>query len=335
MFKLTIMKKILIINAFLAFFLIFPMFSVAQNAIKIRLSGNSTTFRGEPRGDEVIFPMIENILEGDTTLAGFSNKGNLGLSGEVMLSLSSKAWVGLELSSSNFSGVNYNPPLYNFQYTDDNQLQVRVLDIEEIIPIQEIQYPLEYNTSMINLLVNFRYYLAGEGRFLPFVKVHSGMSFIATELAFQNEAAWPPQGYVVFVNNQIQPSENLDFGAPILYSRGTDSSTEGRVAALNYGIGFGFEIQINEKINFYADYTMSRVNLNILDGRPNYDYNELTGELVPFNTLGSLGQFSFGLCYKLGQNVNLIGGGGGGSKGGGKTGRQHPYLPFYEIKREK
>ncbi len=328
------MRNILVINTFIALLLIFPITLDAQNAIKFRLSGNSSKFLGEPRGDETRYPMIDTILEGDTLIADWLNQGGMGLNAEVMMSLTSRAWLGLELSTSKFSGENFNPPPYNFQFTGLNQMQVRVIDIDEVYPIQDLRYPLDYNTSLVNLLANFRYYFLNEGRFLPFVKVHSGVSFIGTELAFK--ADWPPVEYIISVDGVDQEPENLDFGAPILFAQGTDNSAEGKKAAFNYGAGAGLEVQINEKINLYFDYTYSVINSDILDGRPNFNYNEETARFARISTPGNMGRVSFGLCYKLGENLNIIGGGGGGSKGGGgKTGRQHPYLPFYEIKRAR
>lgn len=334
-FKLTDMRKILAINTFLAFLLVFPMMLDAQNALKVRLSGNLSRFLGEPQGDEVIYPMIENLIEGEGPFGEFSNQSKPGFEAEVMLSLTEKAWIGLELSSSRFSGVNENPPPYNFQYTDFNQLQVRILDIQESLMLPEIQYPLVYNTSLMNVLANFRFYLSTEGKFRPFFKVHSGVSFIGTELALKNTQDWPPAGYTVFVEGVAQLPENLDFGAPVLFSRGTSTSPEGRVPALNLGGGIGFEFQFNEKLSLYSDFTFAMVNSDILDGRPNFDFNETTSRLERFNTFGNLTKLNVGICYSLGEGFSVFSGSKNSVKSSGKGGRQHPYLPFYEIKRQK
>jgi len=315
--------------------LVFPLVLDAQNALKVRLSGNLSRFLGEPQGEEVLYPMIENILLGQGPFDEFTNQSKLGFESEVMLSLTEKAWIGLELSSSRFSGVNENPPLYNFQYTDFNQLQVQILDIQESLLLPEIQYPLVYNTSLINLLVNFRFYLSAEGRFRPFLKVHSGVSFIGTELALKNSADWPPAVYTVFVEGVAQPAENLDFGAPVLFSRGTSTSPEGRVPALNLGGGVGFEFQINEKLSLYSDFTFAMVNSDLLDGRPNLDFNVTTSRLERFNTFGNLSKLNVGICYSLGEGFSVFSGSKNSVKSSGKGGRQHPYLPFYEIKRTR
>ena len=334
-FKPIDMGKILVINSFLALLFVFPMVLDAQNAIKVRLSGNWARFMGEPQGDEVIYPMIEGIIEDEGPFSAFTNQGNLGIGAEFMLSLTEKAWIGLELSSSRLKGENDNPPLYNFQYTDFNQLQVRIIDIQEPLLLPEIQSPLVYNTSLINLLVNFRFYLSAGGRFKPFLKVHSGVSFIGTELALKNSADWPPSGYTVFVEGVAQPAENLDFGVPVLFSRGTSTSTEGRVPALNLGGGVGFEFQLNEKLSLYSDFTFAMVNSDILDGRPNFDFNETTSRLERFNTFGNLSKFNVGICYSLGEGFAVFSGSKNSVKSSGKGGRQHPYLPFYEIKRQR
>lgn len=319
----------------MAVLFVLPTALDAQNTIKIRLFGNSARFLGEPRGEEVQYPMITNSLDTNINYTGFTHQGKLGFGAEVMLSLSERAWVGFEISSSGFSGYNNVPPLYNFYYTDYNQLSVRVIDQEVDVPINEIYFPLAYTTSLINTLANFRFYLSSEGMFRPFIKAHAGVSFVASELGLKNASDWPNDQIIITVNGNIQNPDNLDFGAPILYSRGTNTSPEGRFAALNLGGGAGFEVPINGKISFYADYTYSMINSDILDGRPNVDYLETGGLLKRFNTMGNVGRISFGLCYTIGENFNIINTSGGGGKGGGKSGRQHPYLPFYEIKRAR
>jgi hypothetical protein len=330
------MKKSLIINALIIFLLLIPAALEAQNTLKARVFGNSSRFLGEPRGEEVIYPMIDNLMDPELNYTDFTNQSGLGLGAEIMLSLSSKAWVGFELSSSNMKGYNNLPPLYNFLFTTYNQLNVNVIDIDLDVPVTEVQLPLSYNTSLINLLANFRFYLVSEGRFLPFIKIHSGISLIGSELMLKNASDWPPAGYTLNVNGVDQEAENLDFGLPVLFSQGTSTSPEGRVAALNLGGGAGFEVPISEKFSFYADYTYSMINSDIVDGRPNIDYIETSSlPLKRFNTMGNVGRFSFGLCYTIGDSFNIIGGSGGGGKGGSKTGRQHPYLPFYELKRPR
>lgn len=336
-FKLTGMRKILAVNTFLAILLVLPMVLNAQNTIKVRFSGNWARFMSEPQGDEVVYPLIENLMTGMGPFDDFTNQSRLGFDAEVMLSITEKAWFGLELSNANFKGVNDSPPLYNFLFTSLNQLHVDILDIDISRPFNEdvLGFPLSYNTSLLNILANFRLYFSTEGLIRPFIKVHSGLSLIGTEMALKNSSDWPLPGLIVFVDGVPQPTENLNFGAPILFSRGTSNSVEGRVPAFNFGGGVGCEFQINEKFSVYADYTFSMINSDILDGKPNFDYNDVTSRLERFNTFSNISKFSLGVCYTIGENFNIIGGSRGGSKGAAKTGRQHPYLPFYELKRAR
>ena len=106
----------------MALLLVFPIVISAQNAIKVRVSGNWARFMGEPQGEEVIYPLISDIIEQEGPFSDFTHQGNFGLNAEFMYSLSEKAWVGLELSTTRLKGFNDNPPPYNFQYTDFNQL---------------------------------------------------------------------------------------------------------------------------------------------------------------------------------------------------------------------
>lgn len=336
------MKKTVSILTLLVLILIVPFATDAQSNLKIRLSGNTTSFLGEPNGDEVLLPEYEtfnnDITNSKYPFDDFTNQGKLGFEAELMLALSEKAWLGFEIGTSNFKGYNYNPPKYNLFGTNYYQTAFRELGTTQWIPLN-FQDPdsLEYKTSMINLLVNMRFYLS-TGRFRPFVKLHSGVSFIATELAYYTNDVWPPSDIKIYVNSvEIDPAD-YEFNGPTIYSRGTSTSPEGRWPALNIGAGLGFEYQINEKISLYAGYTYSMINSDILDGRPNFDYNDDVdspdfGLLERFNTFGNTGRISFGLTYSLGEGVSIISGGSKGGKVGGSSGRQHPYLPFYEVKR--
>jgi hypothetical protein len=331
-FKLTDMRKILAINSILAFMLVFPMMLDAQNALKVRLSGNLSRFLGEPQGDEVIYPLAE-IEMGPGPFSDFANQSKFGFEAEVMLSLTEKAWIGLELSSSRFGGENTNPPLYNFQYSEWNQLQAMDIQSQNSTYFITNIFPLSYNTSIINLLANFRFYLASGGRFSPFIKIHSGVSFVGAELALKNASDWSSANIQI-----IMPNENpddWDFGPPVLYSRGTSNSAEGRFPALNIGAGVGFEFQLNEKLSLYSDFTFAMVNSDILDGRPNLDFNQNTSRLERFNTFGNFTKFNVGVCYSLGEGFSVFSGSKNSVKSSGKGGRQHPYLPFYELKRAR
>lgn len=312
----------------------------AQNDIKVRVFGNYSWFMGEPQGKEEPFPEVTRITE-NSGFTDFTNKGGAGFGAEFMMSLSNRASLGIELSTSKFSGFNDAPPPYNFQYTPLNQLQVTWLPVNQKFRVNELfsQYfedmldPLEYSTSLTNLLLNFRFYLMTEGKFLPFLKAHSGISFVGSELTYRDDN-WHETLILQDEEGFTIPDEDIDWGAPILYARGTKNSTDNRMPALNLGGGAGFEYKINDKLNLYVDYTISMIKSDIMDGRPNMDFIE--AKLYQFNTFGNVSRLSFGLTYTIGEGMNMIGGSGGGSKGGGsRSGTSDPHLPFYEKKRAR
>ncbi|GAP69934.1 outer membrane protein beta-barrel domain [Bacteroidales bacterium 6E] len=340
------MKKTVSILTLMALILLVTVAADAQTNLKIRLSGNTTTFLGEPNGDEVLLPSYEayntDVTNSRYPFDDFTNQGKLGFEAELMMALTEKAWLGFEVGTSNLKGYNYNPPFYNVMNVPGYyQTALRQVGTTQWIPLQ-LANPdsMQYSTSMINLLVNLRFYLS-TGRFRPFVKLHSGVSFIGTELSyFTEESIWPPSKYNITDADTGLPLDldDYEFTGPVIYSRGTSTSSEGRWPALNIGAGLGFEFQVNEKISLYAGYTYSMINSDIVDGGPNFDYNDDVnstnfGKLERFNTFGNTSRISFGLTYSLGEGVSIISGGSKGGKVGGSSGRQHPYLPFYEIKR--
>ena len=276
------MKKTVSILTLMALILLVTVAADAQTNLKIRLSGNTTRFLGEPNGDELPWENFGNF-NNDTTNSkfpfnDFEHQGKLGFEAELMFALTEKAWLGFEIGRSNFNGQNTNPPMYNMFYEPLEfypRFKPKVSDTWQPLTLdqkdaqgQYVPHSLKYATSTINVLANLRFYLATE-RFRPFVKLHSGVSFIGTELAFFNQTgAWLPES--LEINGVPQNLAEFDFD-PVVYSRGTSSSEEGRWPALNVGAGLGFEYQINQKISLYADYTYSMINSDIVDGRPNYD----------------------------------------------------------------
>lgn len=330
------MKKFSIVFTSMVLLLLLPSMAGAQNNLKVRIFGNTTRFMSEPQGEEVLHPETEDYNVEYGPFDDFTHQGGLGIGAELMISLSEKAWFGLEVSSNSFKGYNDNPPYYNILKTNSfHQLRAKGPESEtwDMIIIPPLD-SLKYSTSMMNILANFRFYLSTSGKFRPFIKIHSGVSLIATELAYNTKGGWPPDNVTIILNDgtYVDPTE-MEFSGPVIYSRGTTSSPEGRLPALNLGGGVGFEYQINDRLSLYADATLSMINSDIVDGRPNFDYNPDKGYLEPFNTFGNTGKLSFGVCYTIAEGLNIFGGAGKG--GSGKSGRQHPYLPFYNMKRAR
>jgi len=278
----------------------------------------------EPQGKEVNFPDVDSLNAKIGTIANFVHKRSMGFEAEVMNSLSEKVWIGLEISSDLMTGENDNPGFYNFQFTEKYN-QLRAFDpVNDTTYIFRTNYPVKYRTSLLNFIANFRIYPVPDGRFKPFLKASAGLSLVSTELSLKAPSLW--------MEKATQENGQLEFGPPVLFSRGTSDSSEGMMPALTLGGGAGFELQLTEKIALYADVTVRMVKSDILDGIPNLDYDDKTGRFNHFNAWSNVSKFSVGLVYSLGEGYSLFGSGGKKSHGMGKNKSQHPFLPFYEMK---
>jgi len=294
---------------------LFPPTPVAgQGSLKFRFSGNSTRFMKEPQGLEILHPQVDsvNILFGP--FPGFTHRGGLGFEAEVYGALSEKFYIGLEIGNNLLTGENDDPGLFNFQFTDSLQL-TSTDPLTDTLYIHRTIDPLKYKTTLLSVMANFRFYPLTEGMFRPFIKASAGLSLVSTELSLKNPSLW-------------MTDTTRIYGAPVLFS--TDRG--GMVPAMTLGGGLGFELQLTDKIALYADISYKMVKSDLLDGRPNFNYNSETGTLERFNTWSTTSKVSFGIAYTLNDNFWLFGGGRGGSKKGDTGGRTSPHLPFYELK---
>lgn len=336
-------KSVLITVVFLALALMLPTFAGAQNSIKLRLSGSYPFSFKESGGDEKLNPTHEALLEDRGPFSDFSNSAKLGFNAEAMLSLSERFWIGAEFGMWGLTGTNDNPTLYNLQYNDFNQLWYTVKDMElPAFPISPgasnglIGKPLEYSTSLMDILASARFYVLPSGKIRPFVKAHIGVSLISTELSYRDKSSWPPDGFVIVVGEENYYGEDLLFSDPVLYSAGKNGSK--RETALNFGGGIGFEIMLTEKISLYVDGAYSMIMSDILDGRPGFDFYQTVDEEGTVLTSGydrkkvdaGLLKVNFGICYTFGD-FNLFG--GNGSVGGTYGNSKNPYLPFSPPKK--
>jgi len=231
------MKNNRIAVTFLVVMLCAGLASTGQNTLKLRVSGNSSRFISEPQGSEVSFREVDSLNQTLGILKDFTHKGELGAEVEMMLSLSEKAWFGLEIGNSRMSGTSGNPGFSNFQFS--NLLQLQATDTTAAIPVSvhyRTSYPLEYKTTLFNILGNLRFYPAPDGKFRPFVKATAGVSLVSTELALSSPTLW----YDELPAGQVA-------GPPVLFSQGTPESEKGKFPAFTFGGGIGFEYQITEK----------------------------------------------------------------------------------------
>ncbi len=317
------MKKQLIISTIIALIFFIPSLADGQNNLKVRIGGNATRFMSEPLGAENHYFLVDSFIAKNGPFKDFTDFSRLGAEAEIMMSLTDKVWLGLEVGMSNLYGENDKPSTFNFQYTEYLELMTEDT-FTNILTRNITNYPLKYTTSLIHLLGTFRLYPLPEGSFRPFIKFSAGVSLISTELALKFPQLW----YDNVASNSANPDEiPLD---PVLFSRGNNSE-KGVFPAFTAGAGVGFEFQITPKIAAYADANLMMINADIVDGKPNWDYNSTSGMLTHFNTRGNTRKIGFGLVYTIGENMPILGTGRSSGKGGGRSGREHPYLPFYKI----
>jgi opacity protein-like surface antigen len=308
------MKKRLVIAFVFCFVIIHPLISDGQGALKFRFSGNSTKFMKEPQGKEINLPYIDSLILYKGPFPDFTHRGGLGFEAEIFGALSDKFYVGLEFSNDLLTGQNDDPGMFNFQFTDSLQLHYNI-PLNDTTYIVRTMDPIKYRTSLMSFMANFRVYPLTAGRFHPFIKASAGLSLVKTELSLKNPSLWTTDS-------------TINYGPPVLFS--TDRS--GFVPALTLGGGLGFELQLTKKISFYTDWSYKMVKSDLLDGRPNFDFNKETGKLDRFNTWSTAGKLTFGIVYILKDNFSLFGGGGSSSKKGAIGGRTSPFLPYYELK---
>lgn len=291
-----------------------------QNGVKLRISANTAQFTGEPQGKEIWLPQVKSLSDSLGPFPDFTNKGGIGFQAELMSSLSDKIWIGLEVGTHSMNGENENPGLFNFQYSD--LLQLNFLDTTLGISRSAItNYPLQYKTTIFNILGNIRFYPIPGGKLQPFAKISAGIALVSTELSLKNPEIWY-QDLKAKIPGAVP-------GKPILFSQGTKDSEKGLLPAFTFGGGIGLEFQVNDKIGIYADGTFMIVNADIVDGKPNFDYFEASGTISRFNTRANTTRFSLGVTYTLGNNFSFLGGGGKSSAKGTRTKRTTPNLPFY------
>lgn len=276
--------------------------NLSAQEIKFRLGGNFGTFSKESGPEEVLHPLVVALSNPNAT--EFVYDYNPGFDAELMLRWTPNIETGIEFKTLKFSGTNEVPPYYNYYFAPDNP---------NVITTTE---PMMFESSASNLLLNFRYYLAPEGKISPFVKAFGGLSFVAAEFNYQDTSVW-------------------DAGeSGVLYAVGTENSDEPKVTALNYGAGAGFNFKFSEQLSLYVDGYVSVINTDILDGIPNYDYIAAEQALERADNKAMTYGLSLGIVFSTKADLGLTGKGGGKKKGSSvkRSGRTLPYRPFYRQK---
>lgn len=227
----------------------------------------------------------------------FTPQLSYGFEGELLFQISGRGFFGIEVDYSTLKGYNDNPPFYNYYLTQYfNQYQD-----------EYIQSAIKYNTTLINLAVNYKYFFFPEKSFQPFFKLTGVVAFVGTDLTYKD------------LNDSSEPDL---IESDVLYARGTSNSEQKKWPAFHGGIGIGFSYDISDNLAFQIDGTSTVVNSGIINGVPNFTYN-MDENLLQYNRKLSLTmQISVGLAYTFELGTNNKG-------SGGKT---DPNLPFYRKK---
>ena len=270
-------------------------FSVNAQLIGFRVAANSGMLISEFGTSDVPHPDAL-LVSPPTSSEKFTSQLSAGLEGEILFQATDKTYFGVELDYSHLKGFNDDPPVFNYFLTPYFQYYQDEFFIT----------PLEYNTRLFNLAVNYKYFLMPDKTFSPFVKLTGVVAFVRTDLTYRE-----------------LPDPDLEWD--VLYSRGTKNSEQDSWPAFHVGGGIGFDYAINDRLLFEIDGTCTVINSGIIDGVPNFTYEQNEGvDLLRYNRRLSLtAQISAGFVYLL-----EIGDG----RGRGSGGRIDPNFPFYRNK---
>jgi len=282
-------KRIIIIVLLLLFL---PSFGKAQ-LIGFRLAANSGLLLTEFGSSDVPHP--EALAKSPAQSSDiFTPQPSIGIEGEVLFQISKRSFFGVEVDFSQLRGFNDNPPYYNYYLTS----------YFDAFQDEYYQSSIKYNSTLINMAVNYKYFFFPESAFQPFVKLTGVVAFIGTDLSYKD-----------------LPEVNLD--SDILYARGTSNTEQDKWPAFHAGIGLGFSYDISDHLAFQVDGTSTVINSGIVNGVPNFTYN-MDENLLNYNPRLSLTmQVSVGVAYTIEVET--------GSRGG--TGKTDPNLPFYRKNR--
>ncbi|WP_319510786.1 outer membrane beta-barrel protein [uncultured Draconibacterium sp.] len=274
--------------------LVVSTFAAKAQLIGFRLAANSGMHISELGNSDVPHPDAL-LLSPPTSSEKFTPQLSAGFEGEVLFQVTEKTYFGVELDYSHLKGFNDDPPVFNYFLTPYFQYYQDEFYIT----------PLEYNTRLFNLAVNYKYFFMPDKTFTPFVKLTGVVAFVRTDLMYRE-----------------LPDPDLEWN--ILYSRGTKNSEQDSWPAFHIGGGIGFDYAISDKLLVEVDGTFTVLNSGIIDGVPNFTYEQEEGvDLLRYNRRLSLtAQVSAGFVYLLEI--------GGGRRGSG--GRVDPSLPFYRNK---
>ncbi len=275
--------------------LLFSIIGVGNSqVIGFRLAANSGMFVSELGDSNVPHP---DALEQTPAISSqnFKMQPTIGVEGEILFQVSPMSHFGIELEYSKLKGHNETPPIYNYYLTP------YYADFQNYYTDDAVAF----NTTLINVAVNWKYFFFKQSPLKPFVKLTGVVAFVGTDFTFNEE-----------------PDPEF-FESTILYSRGTSNSEQEKLPAFHLGGGIGFDYKINDYWSIQADVTSTVINSDIINGVPNFTYNKVDGkEMLLYNKRPSLtAQISAGVVYTIEVS---------GSHG--ESGKTNSTLPFFRRK---
>jgi opacity protein-like surface antigen len=254
-----------IVLLWLAFFCL-AGYVAGQDGFKLRIGVNTALSVTEPGSDFIADPLATS-----GGVADFKSQIKPGIEAEFSVPVGEFIGLGAEFRKSRFSGVNDDPIYYNYFASPYS-------------PILNYQHEaLIYNTDIISILGCVRIYPLGHTTLTPYLKLSGGMAMIGTDLRFKS------------AENQVEIMDPL-------YSRGTRMSINepDRFSTAQFGGTAGAEYSLSSNLALTAEFTFSYINSDIINGVPNFSYDESAGQSV-YQDLSSLtSQLSIGASYSFG-----------------------------------
>lgn len=287
----------------LRIFLITALFFAVINTTKSQIVGfrigtNTGMFLSELGESDLLHPNAL-ALSSATSSKKYTPQLSAGIEGEILFQVSPSSHLGVEVEYVKLKGYNDDPEYYNYYLTK------YFLDFQpDYFPDDYSSPPTAFNTTLINVAANWRYFLFADSPLKPFIKLTGVVSFVGTDFTLKNA------------------EDVIDPGTNVLYARGTSNSEQSKWPAFHVGGGVGFDYEINERWSFQVDGTLTVVNSDIVNGAPNFTYS-VDDSLLKHNKQPSLiAQFSAGVVYKLEV----------GASGKGAKGKTDSNLPFFRKK---
>lgn len=249
---------------------VFIFFSTAEAQVyRFRVSANTGMFLGEVGKAEVKPPVVIS----HPGSSDFSPALKPGIELEIIRPVSTDFEMGLQLGYMNLYGETPTAPLYNFFLSRRNPLPLTY------------KYPKEalfYDTHLFSLSGTARWYFLPYSKELNlFMKMHGGVTFTGTDFTF--------------TDRRLRISHDVG----MIYSQGTQSNEEPKMAGISAGLGLGATYRLSDKLDVYLDVSASGIHSDIVNGVPNFNFviDEEKTSMQRTNAISVITHGSIGIIY--------------------------------------